>query len=254
MNGKLCLKTVFDGKKTVADDIFFTPPFKLYSPFYENDTAKFISMSATAGVLAGDENEIILDIGDSCNVKFTDQSYQKLFNTNGGISRQNTKITVGKNSKLIYLPHPLMTFAGCKHKAINNVEIEKNSTLCFAEIYCCGRTAMGEAFALKNFSSRTQIKIDKKTDFLDNTIINPTAFPVTKKGFFEGFTHTGILYIHTPAISAYNEVKEFIYDNYANNFALETACSDTADGLSVRALGNSGEDIFTLFSQLSKYI
>lgn len=251
MKGKLVLKTIFDGEKTIPQDIYFTPPYKMYSPFYENSTAKFISMSATAGVLAGDENEVEVDIGDNCNVKFTDQSFQKIFNTNGGISIQTNSVSVGENAVLFFVPHPVMTFSGSKHKAQNKVKIKNSSTLCFTEIYCCGRTAMGEAFALDEFSSRTEILVDDKIDFLDNTLINPSFFPLTKTGFFEGFTHTGLMYIHTTVISVYNEIKECIY---SNKFNLEVACSDTSNGLSVRALGHSGEEIYSLFLQLSKFI
>ena len=34
MNGRLSLSTAFDGQKTVTEDLYFAPPFKVYSPFY----------------------------------------------------------------------------------------------------------------------------------------------------------------------------------------------------------------------------
>ena len=33
MNGRLNLSTAFDGQKTVTEDLYFAPPFKVYSPF-----------------------------------------------------------------------------------------------------------------------------------------------------------------------------------------------------------------------------
>ena len=103
MNGKLSLSMAFDGQKTVTDDLYFTPPFKVYSPFYnETGWAKYILMCGSAGVLAGDENEIHLLAGENCKVIFTDQGYQKLFHTNGGVSRQHIALTVQKNAKLCY--------------------------------------------------------------------------------------------------------------------------------------------------------
>ena len=32
MNGRLNLSTAFDGQKTVTEDLYFAPPFKVYSP------------------------------------------------------------------------------------------------------------------------------------------------------------------------------------------------------------------------------
>ena len=101
MNGRLSLSTAFDGQKTITEDLYFAPPFKVYSPFYDHKGwAKYISMCGSAGVLAGDENEIKLFVGENCKVIFTDQGYQKLFNTNGGVSKQSIKLVVRKNARL----------------------------------------------------------------------------------------------------------------------------------------------------------
>ena len=179
MNGRLNLSTAFDGQKNVTEDLYFAPPFKVYSPFYDQKGwAKYISMCGSAGVLAGDENEIKLFVGENCKVIFTDQGYQKLFNTNGGVSKQSIKLVVRKNARLCYMPHPIMTFTGCEHISMGKVNITESSELIFSEIYCCGRTAMGEEFGLKRFRSRTEIAIDGRADFIDNT-----HCPYGKKAF-----------------------------------------------------------------------
>ncbi|MCI5750941.1 MAG: urease accessory protein UreD [Oscillospiraceae bacterium] len=249
MNGELRLVVSLSHGKTVAEDIFFTPPFKLYSPFYEENTAKFISMCAAAGVLAGDSHHISLYIGEGCDVHFTDQGYQKLFDTDGGSSAQRVDISVGAGACLKYLPHPVMTFGGCVHRAVNNVDIRSDSRLVFGEIYCCGRTAMGEEFALERFSSRTEIRIDGRADFIDNTLIEPKKLPVRGLGFFEGFTHTGILYVYSSDRDKLCGDICAECEKHADK--LSSACSRTERGLSVRALGTSGEDIFELFMQIS---
>ena len=70
MNGRLSLSTAFDGQKTITEDLYFAPPFKVYSPFYDHKGwAKYISMCGSAGVLAGDENEIKLFVGENCKVR-----------------------------------------------------------------------------------------------------------------------------------------------------------------------------------------
>ena len=244
MKGQLRLKTIFREGKTLTEDLFFSSPFKMYSPFYDKKgRAKYINMCSSAGVLKGDENRILLDIGKNCNVIFTDQSYTKLFNTEDGFSSQNVKIKVEKNAHLIYSPHPIMTFAGCSHFSENTVEISKDSTLVFSEIYCCGRKAMGEEFALKKFRSRTEISIDGTADFIDNTLIEPEYFPVKQKGFFEGFTHMGYVYIYSPdrndLLSLKNKIRE---EN-------SLACTFTDKGLCVRMLSSSAEEITEKFKK-----
>lgn len=248
MRGRLFLSTAFDGEKTVTDDLYFSPPFKMYSPFYENGRAKYISMCAAAGVLAGDENKIDLDIGADSSVIFTDQGYQKLFNTDGSISRQDLEISVEERAELIYMPHPVMTFAGCDHEAKSTIKITDSSHLVFSEIYCCGRTAMGESFGLKRFRSRTEISVNGRADFIDNTLIEPSRLPIESKGFFEGFTHTGFMYLYSPKI---DRIK-FTAENAYNDDSVQLCCSKTEKGLSIRALGYSGEEIYELFLKISK--
>lgn len=253
MNGRLNLFTVFDGAKTVTEDLYFTPPFKVYSPFYdEKGWAKYISMCGSAGILAGDENEIKLFIGENCKVIFTDQGYQKLFNTSGGVSRQNIRLVVRNGAKLRYMPHPIMTFTDCEHISTGKVSITESSVLVFSEIYCCGRTAMGEEFGLKCFRSRTEVTIDGRADFIDNTLIDPTALPIRQKGFFEGFTHTGFMYIYSPDSALLESIYESCVPTDCSAAAL--CATHTERGIALRALGHSGEEIYDIFCGIAEKV
>lgn len=253
MNGRLSLSTAFDGQKAVTEDLYFAPPFKVYSPFYDHKGwAKYISMCGSAGVLAGDENEIKLFVGENCKVIFTDQGYQKLFNTNGGVSKQSIKLVVRKNARLCYMPHPIMTFTGCEHISMGKVNITESSELIFSEIYCCGRTAMGEEFGLKRFRSRTEIAIDGRADFIDNTLIDPATLPIRQKGFFEGFTHTGFMYIYTPDKTMLESIYQADYTGDPDSAQL--CATHTERGIAIRALGRSGEEIFDAFQNIAEKI
>lgn len=243
MNGILRISTKYSGEKTIADDLYFTPPFKVYSPFYKGDTAEFIYMTASAGVLSGDSNELDFNIGDNCNVRITDQGFQKLFNTGDSHSSQKIIISVGENAVLRYRPHPVMTFSECVHRADTVVEICDNSQLIYSEIYCCGRTASGEAFSLSEFRSRTEIRINGIPDFIDNTLIKPDLLPVRNLGFFEKFTHSGFMYIYSENIS-----KSFLNTFKCQN--CEIGISETENGFVIRALSDSAENIISFFDEI----
>lgn len=247
MNGLLKISTKYSSGKTIADDVFFTPPFKVYSPFYKGKTAEFISMSASAGVLSGDNHKIHLIVGDNCNVRFTDQGYQKLFNTADSSSSQKTIIYVGENGILRYRPHPIITFSGCLHRADSVVDICDNSHIIYSEIYCCGRTAFGEEFSLSEFRSRTEIRINGVPDFIDNTMIKPNSFPVRSLGFFERYTHSGFMYIHSDKIS-----KSF-FDVF-NTKSCEIGISETEKGFVVRVISDSSENIIKFFDDIEFHL
>ena len=111
---------------------------------------------------------------------------------------------------------------------------------------------MGEAFGLKRFRSRTEITIDGRADFIDNTLIDPAALPIRQKGFFEGFTHTGFLYLYTPNKTALENVYESAYLTQADSIQL--CATHTACGIAIRALGYSGEEIYDAFQKVAKEI
>lgn len=247
MNGLLKISTANINGKTVADNIYFTPPFKVYSPFYRGNTAEFISMSASAGILAGDNHEINLNIGKNCNVRFTDQGYQKLFNTGNSSSSQKTIIKVGEMAFLRYRPHPIMTFCGCVHKADSVVDICKNSQIVYSEIYCCGRTASGEEFSLSEFRSRTEIRINGMSDFIDNTLIRPESLPIKHLGFFEKYTHSGFMYIYSDRIS------KSIFDTLDDQ-RCEIGISETEKGFVIRVLADSAEKIALIFDKIEESV
>lgn len=106
MNGRLSLSTAFDGQKTVTEDLYFAPPFKVYSPFYDpKGWAKYISMCGSAGVLAGDENEIKLFVGENCKVIFTDQGLPKAFqHKRRRIKTEHKACCAQKRKALLYAP------------------------------------------------------------------------------------------------------------------------------------------------------
>lgn len=46
MNGRLSLSTAFDGQKAITEDLYFAPPFKVYSPFMTIKAGRNISQCA----------------------------------------------------------------------------------------------------------------------------------------------------------------------------------------------------------------
>lgn len=73
---------------------------------------------------------------------------------------------------------------------------KKNSRLFYSDVFCCGRKERGEEFSFKKFVSRSSVYTEDKIAFLDNTRFFPEVVPVHSIGFFEGYSHTGFIYIY----------------------------------------------------------
>ena len=65
--------------RTVITDSFFSSPIKIAKPFYYPDHTEIMMMTASAGMLDGDIYEIEIIVKENASLKFTGQSFTKIF-------------------------------------------------------------------------------------------------------------------------------------------------------------------------------
>lgn len=224
------------GGKTVAADCFFSAPLKIAKPFYYADHTELMMMTASAGMLDGDHYDIEIIVKENASLKFTGQSFTKIFRSGekGGAS-QRVRITVEKGGRLLYLPQPVIPFAGSIFDSRTDIFLDSKSVFAVRDIFSCGRAAMNEYFAFGSFRSRTAVYIDGRLGFLDNIRLVPCEAELSGTGFFEGHTHSGMMYTY-------------------NAEAVDDLCSTNAHrGRVYRMLANSAQEISERFDPVSVF-
>lgn len=114
MNSKLSLSTKLSSSgKTQLAEYFATPPFKVITlPSYDDAWANGLNamqMSSSPGVLAGDLLEIDISLAKLTALSLNTQAFTRVQAMNEGDSAmQTTHILLAENSRLFYLPHPLV--------------------------------------------------------------------------------------------------------------------------------------------------
>lgn len=196
----LCADT-YNGR-TVISDSFFTAPFKTAMPFYHNTCTEVMIMTASAGLLDGDECDIEIYVKSGAVLKVTGQSYTKIFRAGpkGGV-KQNVKITVENGGTLFYLPQPVIPFSGSIFSNETNIFLKDKASFVMQDILSSGRNAMKESFLFSSYRSRTAVHIEKKLVFLDNLKLVPSEYDPSKTGYFEKHTHSGMLYSYNHTLS-----------------------------------------------------
>jgi urease accessory protein len=231
-------------------DCFFTSPFKVAKPFYRDDGyTEIMVMCASPGILAGDRYDMRFDLSDNTKTIISEQSYRKLYNTGDDFSRQNTRIQTGENAVLCYIPYPAIPFAGSRFHSRTDIELRPSSKLIYGEIFTCGRDGMGERFAFSEFSSRTAVSVDGKPVFLDNSRLSGSG-GVTKGyeaedceadfsglGFFEGYSCQGVFFFY-----GFDKV------SLPDREGIQAAVSRSSAGFTIRALGDSANDLYRFAS------
>lgn len=233
--------------RTVLDSLYFTSPFKVAKPFYSQEKnvkarTTVMVMQASAGLLEGDENDISLEVQKNADLKYTGQSFTKVFRCPKGIGvRQNTQIKVKENASLIFSPLPIVPFVESIYSAETKVTLEKSSSLIYSDIFCCGRKERGEVFAFKSFISRTAIYIEDKLTFLDNTRFFPENCSLAGTGFFERYSHTGFMYIYGFDVPDYSPWV---------NEKIAAAQSECIQGKILRVFANDAQSIRDFFARI----
>lgn len=243
----LSLTAEYRNGRTVITESRFTAPLKTAMPFYHDKFTEIMMMSASAGILDGDSYEISITVRENASLKFTGQSYTKIFKADKKGASQRVRISVEKGGTLIYAPCPVIPFGGSIFDSRAQICLSSESRFAMTDILSAGRIAMKESFAFKSFRSRTAVYIDGKLKYLDNRRLVPEEAKLSEAGFFEGYTHSGSAYI-------YGADKYAVEDILSRHDGEEIAVSEAAAGLSIRSAGNSAHSMSHLFDKLTEII
>ena len=140
---ELRVATEFRDGKTIMAERFFTAPFKIMLPLYENkfegqEVMQMLQQKASPGNMDGDTQSLSFDIREGSVAEYCTQAYEKVHKMNGGVGNRKVTINVEKDSFFYFHPKPIIPF---KDSAVqNDIEItleDDTAKLIYEEILCC---------------------------------------------------------------------------------------------------------------------
>lgn len=268
MNSKLSLSTkLSQSGKTQLAEYFATPPFKVITlPSYDDAWANGLNamqMSSSPGVLAGDVLEIDISLAKLTALSLNTQAFTRVQAMNEGDSaEQITRIALAENSRLFYLPHPLVLHKDSAFKQQTQIEMDEQSALIYGEIVAIGRVLNDERFAFRQFSSHLKIyalQNDGKKRPLVSDCIQwlPSKMDLTALSQMENYSHQGSLtYLNLAKNNA--EIKQQVQalqQQFMEEQGLLIGISQLNEyGLMVRVLGCRAEQIQNLFEKIGEQL
>lgn len=237
--GVLRIRTANKGGKTVLDDCYFCAPYKIGSPFAQEDgSIMLMIMNASAGILEGDTYEMDMHVGRGSSVTVTEQSYTKIFKMKNGTAERTVTATVEEGATLKYLPQPVIPFRDSSISTLTRINIQKGGSLIYRDIISCGRLGMGEKFAFSKYASLLEICFEGRKILHENMCMEPKKQALCSLGFYEGFTHQAAMYFFGRFCP--NEDKLLLLlENYKD---IEFGFTRTlSDGVMLRILGKGAD-------------
>jgi len=251
MQSTLRIKTRLRNGITEIEDAFFTSPYKVMHPFHNGKHSDIMMMAASAGLLGGDRFSLQLEFGEDSDVSFLSQSYEKVFNADGKTTSKEISINVGPRATVCYTPFPAIPFAESNYQCNATVQIDPTATFLYADIFTCGRTGMGEYFAMEKFQSKSHFYVGDQLVFADHTLIDPKKFNYHGIGFWQGYTHNGMMFIYSPHQDFLDLFKKNVRDLFPTLQGI-AGITKTQKGLVLRALSMRGETIWKFFESVKK--
>lgn len=268
MISKLTLSTKLSANgNTQLDKYFALPPFKVMTlPVYEDawlQGLNVMQMSSSPGLLAGDHLDIQIHLAGNTALSLNTQAFTRVQAMNeGDFAEQITRITLAENSRLFYLPHPLVLHKDSAFKQQTTIEMESNSELIYGEIVAIGRVLNDERFAFRQFSSHLKISYLQKNGKNKPLVLDciqwlPSKFNLTALSQMEDYSHQGSLtYLHLgktePELKAILKQLQVAFSETENMLIGMSLLNEA--GLMVRVLGHRSDQIQTLFEQIGKQL
>lgn len=251
MDSAIKISVCVEVGKSVMKDSFYNMPYKIvpYGSQRDNQHLELIIMSSSPGIMDGDHLKIDIQVGEQANLHLYSQSYNKLHPMKTGAA-QETVVNVGEGALFQYIPYPITPFKDSIFNTMNEVRLEKGSTLLWGDIICAGRVHREEIFQFEKLHSTTKIYKEGKIVYVDNQVLKPKEQPIDKLLFHEGYTHQATLIIASDYAAEFKkEMDEIFIGEYEDITFGFTMCSK--DMVLVRALGNNGDLLYNFLKTVA---
>lgn len=257
MISELKLTTALRGNTSYMADVFFTPPFKIanVSNCRSSSLLHLILMSASPGMLEGDQYRMSIHTGSGTHLKLQTQAYQRLYTMQQGAT-QDMNIQMDHGSTLQFIPHPLVPQKQAHYTAVNRIHLSDNCRLYWGEIVTCGRKLNGEIFHFTRLHIRTEVKYHQRLILLDNLLLEPTTMNLSAIGCLEGYTHQGtFLLFDTHPHTDLPALADVIHDLLSRVEGITAGISLTSGpGIVVRMLTQGAELLYDQMQQIASHI
>lgn len=162
------------GQSTVTS-AWARSPLRILVPRPRGPSVWAYLSSFGGGLVAGDETQLTLKLGERARCFLTTQASTKVYPNHGRRPcGQLLRASLGSGSLLALAPDPVQAFAGATYRQSQQFHLEPDSGLVLVDWLCSGRLARGERWAFTRFESRIEIFLESERLLLDSLVLDPS--------------------------------------------------------------------------------
>lgn len=237
--------------RTILQESYCTQPFKIANITEDKRAAQLqlMIMTASPGLLDGDDHRFDLKLLEGANLKLENQCYQRLYHMKIGASQQ-MNIRLSKGAHLTFIQHPCVPHEAASFKTKNTIYLQNDCSLIWGEILTSGRAGSGESFIFSKVHSLTEIYINQKITIRENILMEPKINSSAGIGLLEGFTHQATLFFLDEEKDM-AVLRKMVYEKLAPLNTIEFGVSIApVNGIILRILGYKAEQLFNILKSI----
>lgn len=170
-SASLEVTTVF-GESTAVSN-FARTPMKLLTPVARGKSVWAYTSSFGGGLVAGDQTQLSIKIGDGARCFLGTQSSTKVYrNPAAPPCEHTTHATVAEEALLVFAPEPVQAFADSHYTQRQDFDLAPTAGLVLLDWFSSGRAARGERWAFKHLESRNDIFVGGERALVDPILLN----------------------------------------------------------------------------------
>ncbi|EUJ30632.1 urease accessory protein UreD [Listeria cornellensis] len=200
--GTLELAIAKKNGKSVPTDVYFQGALKVMRPQYLDDSGQvvYFILNPGGGYVDGDVYRIAVSVEANAELLLTTQSATKVYKTPNDIVRQETEITLGKNSLLEFISDPVIAYEGARYVQQQVVHMDETASLFYSEMITPGWAREQDGFRYEKLLLKNQVYVDGKLSIIDAFRLTPASGLLHGIGMLEDHSHVGSLLVVTPGV------------------------------------------------------
>lgn len=233
------------GERNYLTDSIRKFPLKAVNFQGEDGEMIIYLISSSPGLFNGDRQDISCRLTDGAHLFLTDASATELHpSLMEEESRMVQTFQLEKNSKLEYMPEPLIPFKGSSYYGTTSIYMMEGAQAIVGEIITAGRVGRNEIFEYQHFKSGFEVFWDGQLQVWDSIRLLPEN-NLKDKGILGDFTHIGTLWVLSEQIKKehLHHIQNTIIPGIEQHDSYGGASLLQKRGILIRLLGHTSQDL-----------
>ena len=220
---------------SVIDTLYQDGCAKIRLPNTHSDALEAVLINTAGGLTGGDHLQWHAKAAPGGNMVLTTQACERIYRSTGAVARVETRLDVGADGHLDWLPQETISFAASKLDRQIDIELAEGASLTAVEAVLLGRDAMGELARDAYLRDNWRIRRNGRLIHAEATLLNGDGRERDGLSLLDGArAFATIVHIGPRAARRLETVRALLPSDG------QIAVSAIGDRLVVRAMADSG--------------